>query len=50
MENYIVWVGGVEVTDFYLSKTEAQTIADNFILSGYDDVFIETVNHVEVKN
>ena len=41
---YTVWVGGVEANDFYLTKDEAQAVADDFILEGYDDVYIEEKN------
>jgi antirestriction protein ArdC len=38
---YTVWVGGTEVTDNYLTKIEAEEIAQGYINDGYDDVQIE---------
>jgi len=43
MENYTVWVGGVEVNNFYLTKEKAETLAEKYKLDGYDDVFVENV-------
>ena len=42
-EKYTVWVGGSEMNDYYLSLSEAQTIARQYITDGYDDVIIERV-------
>jgi hypothetical protein len=46
-ENFTVWVGGVEVNDSHLNIEQAQKLADQYILDGYDDVFIETINNLE---
>ncbi len=35
---YTVWVGGTEVTDYYLTKEVANQIADVFVANGYTDV------------
>jgi hypothetical protein len=40
---YTVWVGGGEVNDFYLTKEQAESIAQGWIDQGYDDVYIENV-------
>jgi hypothetical protein len=40
---YTVWVGGVEVNDFYLTKAAAATVAEEYSNDGYDDVAIEKV-------
>jgi hypothetical protein len=38
---YTVWVGGVEVNDYYLDSLEdASLLADSYIDEGYDDVCI----------
>lgn len=37
MNNWTVFVGGVEVNDFYLSETEAKNLAQNYQNEGYDD-------------
>ena len=44
MVNYTVWIGGVEYNDFYLTKSEAQALANDLIKQGFDDVQIEQVN------
>ena len=39
MENkkcYSVWVGGVEVNDYYLTKNKAITLADEYNNQGYE--------------
>jgi len=41
MANYTVWVGGVEANEFYLTKSEAQALANDLIIEGYEDVQIE---------
>jgi|694.fasta_scaffold93714_6 hypothetical protein len=38
---YTVWVGGGEMNDRYLTKKEAESLADNCRATGYDDVVIE---------
>lgn len=42
-QKYTVWVGGVEVNDFYLSWTEAVALATEFISDGYQDVRLERI-------
>ena len=37
---YTVWVGGVEVNDFYLTKAAAATVAEPYSNDGYDNVAI----------
>ena len=43
--NYLftVWVGGVEVNDYYLSRDKAYKLAQEYIDDGYDDVIVEEV-------
>jgi hypothetical protein len=41
---FTVWVGGVEVNDFYLSEPDAIRLAEHYLGQGYDDVQIERVN------
>ena len=41
MEKYSVWVGGVEVNDRYLSRKDAERIAETYRQDGYEDVVIE---------
>ena len=43
-KNYVVWVGGVEVNDFYLSKEDAEDLRDEYLDEGYDDACIERHN------
>ena len=38
---FSVWVGGVEVNDYYLPLLEAQDLAHDFTRRGYDDVCLE---------
>jgi hypothetical protein len=40
---YTVWVGGVEVNDYYLNLDEADELAIEYLEDGYDDVFIQPV-------
>lgn len=41
---YTVWVGGVEVNDYYFAVEEdARTLAQQYIDDGYDDVQVERV-------
>jgi hypothetical protein len=44
---YSVWVGGVEVNDFYLTREAAATLAEEFSNDGHDDVFITAT--IEMK-
>jgi hypothetical protein len=41
---YCVYVGGTEVNDFHMSKSEAFSLANEFFLDGYDDVYISLEN------
>jgi len=43
MTKHTVWVGGGEVNDYYLSETEAHTLASSYLTQGYDDVIIQEV-------
>lgn len=40
MKKYSVWVGGIEVNDFYLSKKDAEKLKREYERDGYDDVVI----------
>ena len=40
---FSVWVGGVEVNDYYLTLEQAEELAREYELDGYDDVQIEEI-------
>ena len=40
---YTVWVGGIEVNDFLLTKEQAEKVSNKFLADGYHDVVIELV-------
>ncbi len=42
-QKYSVWVGGVEVNDYYLNLDQAENLADEYIIDNHDDVVIERV-------
>ena len=42
-QQYSVWVGGVEVNDYYLTQEMAETIAELFNAEGYSDVIVEVM-------
>ena len=42
-EKFTVWVGGVEVNDYYLTEEEAENLAEEYRNDGYDDVVIDEV-------
>ena len=42
---YSVWVGGSEINDYPLTKSQANRVAQNYIKKGYDDVVIECLNN-----
>ena len=45
MAKYTVWVGGVEVNDYYLRNDfEAQEIGRRYLNEGYDDVVVVRTN------
>lgn len=41
---WAVWVGGLEVNEFHLPIDEAQQLALEYLVEGYEDVAIENVN------
>lgn len=41
---YTVWVGGVEVNDYPLTRMEAKILAGIYEEDGYDDVIIKKKN------
>ena len=43
MSKHTVWVGGVEVNDYYLSKEKAENLAEEYREDGYTDVVIELI-------
>jgi len=47
-KKYTVWVGGVEVTDYYIDRDTADELLMEYIDKGYDidDVYID---EMEVK-
>jgi len=40
---YTVWVGGVEVADYFVRRKDAEDIAEVWRNIGYDDVAIKEV-------
>ena len=42
-ERFTVWVGGLEVNDFLLTKEKAEELAFEYEEDGYDDVVVEEV-------
>lgn len=48
LEVYSVWVGGGEVNPFYVTKEQAERIADNYKEQGYDDVVIEKIETCDI--
>ena len=40
MKNYTVWVGGMEVNDYLMELSEAESLALIWTDQGYDDVHI----------
>ena len=40
---FTVWVGGVEVNDYYLTLEKAEELAEEYEMDGYDDVVIEEI-------
>tara|TARA_R100000773_G_scaffold44455_1_gene45668 strand:- start:592 stop:741 length:150 start_codon:yes stop_codon:yes gene_type:complete len=43
IKNYTVWVGGVEVNDYYLTYERAERIYQEYVDQGYNDVIIEKI-------
>ena len=39
-KEYSVWVGGAEVNDYYMTKENADKLAEQFLDDGYDDVVV----------
>lgn len=39
-KEYTVWVGGTEANDHYLTRVEAQALANEYISDGYVDVAV----------
>jgi len=46
-KGWTVWVGGGEINDFYLDKSEAYELAKVWKDKGYDDVCVEYVQEGE---
>jgi len=42
-EYFTVWVGGFEVNNYYLTKSDAEDLAFSYKDDDYDDVVIEKV-------
>jgi len=40
MDKYSVYVGGCEINDYYLTKSEAIELQEEYINDGYCDVII----------
>jgi len=43
MENYTVWVGAVEVNDYYLTKEKAEDLAEEWIEDGYNPIIEKVI-------
>ncbi len=42
-KKFTVWVGGVEVNDYYLTEDEAKELVEEYEMDGYDDVVMEEI-------
>jgi len=42
-KKFTVWVGGVEVNDYYLTEDEAKDLVKEYEMDGYDDVVMEEI-------
>jgi hypothetical protein len=42
-KKYVVWVGGIEVNDYLLTKEEAKNLAYEYESEDYEDVIIEKI-------
>lgn len=47
MANYVVWVGGAEVNDYFLSQEQANAIAELFKTEGYEAIVVEVSSQDE---
>lgn len=47
---YVVWAGGVEVSNLLYSRDKAIAIARDFADDGYDDVVIEKFRDIDSYN
>lgn len=45
MSVYSVWVGGGEINAHYLSKSEAERIANAWKAKGYHDVLVQEITN-----
>jgi len=41
MNTYTVWVGGIEINDYYLTIEQAKNLEQIYIAQGYEDTTIE---------
>lgn len=41
---YTLWVGGIEVVDFYLEESKILELYNDYVADGYDDVVIEPIH------
>ena len=48
VHKWLVWVGGVTVTDSPTDIMEANTIAREYMRQGYDDVVVQQVEADEI--
>ncbi len=44
MDNWSVWVGGIEVNDYALTLDKANQWAEEYLSDGYDDVAITKID------
>ena len=42
-KKFTVWVGVVEVNDYYLTEDEAKDLVKEYEMDGYDDVVMEEI-------
>ena len=42
-KKFTVWVGGVEVNDYYLTEDEDKDLVKEYEMDGYDDVVMEEI-------
>lgn len=49
MKKYSVYVGDGEVNDYYLTKEQAEDLAEEYRKDGYDDVVVEEFDLDETR-
>jgi hypothetical protein len=46
-KRFTVWIGGIEATDNYLTRDQAETIAAEARANGYEDTAIEELKLIK---